>query len=121
MKTMMLAAICVMAAGIVGCSKDAKDSVNDSTKAIGKDVKAGAEDAGAAMSLTPEIKSAIVANPFLNEDGNVIDVDSTAEAVVLRGHVKSEKNRALAEEIARKILKDKGSKTPLKNELKVQP
>lgn len=101
-----------------GCDDSAKGAGNK-TDEIGADIKKGADNAGAAMSLTPDIKSAIVASPFLNEDGNLIDVDTTSEGVTLKGHVKSEKNRTMAEDIARKVMKDNGSQLPLQNKIEI--
>lgn len=119
-------------AGITaGCSETAKgiekdsavagEAVDKNTKDIQAGVKKDAGNIGAALSLTPVIKAAFIANPFLKESGNEIDVNSNAETVTLTGHVKSEKNRQLAEDTAAKILKDKGSKNKLINEITVVP
>jgi hypothetical protein len=57
---------------------------------------------------------------MLNEDGNLIDVDAGENEVFLRGHVKSEKLKNDAAEIANKIIQENGSKVTLKNELVVK-
>jgi osmotically-inducible protein OsmY len=121
----------VIALAIAGCGntadgvqKDATENsqkMSDSTKDATDKMKSGSAEAGAAISLTPAIKAAIVANPFLSESGNLIDVDSTAEAVTLKGHVKTEKAKNDAEELAKKIMTDKNATQPLHNELTIQP
>ncbi len=105
---------------LVGCSDTAAGVSSDSQK-MKAEVKDKASDLGAVVSLTPMIKAAFMANPFLNEPGNDIKVDSNAESVTLTGFVKSEKNKTLAEETVAKILKDKKSTIVVKNELLVKP
>ena len=114
------ASLLLVGAALVGCNDTAKGAEKDMGEA-GHEVRQDAKDAGAAVSLTPMVKSALVANPFLNESGNVIDVDSNSESVILKGHVKSEKNKQLATELAMKVLKDNSSKNKLDNQLVVTP
>ena len=101
-------------------TEEAGEAVKEGAEQAGEAVKEGAETASNAMTFTPEIKAAIVANPYLNDAGNMIDVDTTADAVILKGTVSSEKNKKLAEETATKVLKDKKSTLPVKNELVVK-
>ena len=123
--------ILVGACIVCGCGNTAegvkKDSVengqkmSDSAQKTGDAMKEGAANAGAAMTLTPVIKTALVANPFLNESGNLINVDSTEATVTLSGHVKSEKAKTEAGAITKKILDDKKATQTLKNDLEIKP
>lgn len=103
-----------------GCNDTAKGMSKDS-KEVGHEVRQTSKDASAAVALTPMVKAALVANPFLNKDGNAIDVDSTSDSVILKGHVTSEKNKEMAAELALKVIKDNSSENKLVNELKVIP
>lgn len=116
--TFAFIALSIALVSLQGCGNTA-DGASKDAKNAGAVIEKNANDAAAAISLTPAIKSALIANPFLNEDGNLIDVDSTPEKVTLSGHVKKESYRALADEIARKILRDKQSYVLLQNDIKV--
>ncbi len=113
-------ALAIALGSLQGCNNTADGASKDANNA-GAVIEKNANDAAAALSLTPAIKSALIANPFLSEDGNLIDVDTTPERVTLSGHVKKESYRTLAEELTRKILKDKQSTIPLRNDIKVLP
>ena len=105
---------------VAGCQNTADGVQKDASNAAVNTQK-GVEDAGAAVSLTPKVKTALVANPFLSEAGNSIDVDSTADRVTLKGFVTTDKNKKLAEELAAKVIKDSGSAAVLDNQLTVKP
>lgn len=78
------------------------------------------KDAVAAASLTPAIKVALTAEPSLNDEGNLIDVDTSEERGVLNGHVKSVALRQLAESVARRVLQDRKERQRLENRLEVK-
>lgn len=78
------------------------------------------KDASAAASLTPAIKVALTAEPSLNDEGNLIDVDTNEERVMLTGHVKSESLRQLADSVARRVLKDRNERQKLENRLTIK-
>jgi osmotically-inducible protein OsmY len=91
-----------------GASNMADDASNSTTQM------------GIAAVLTPKIKLAISGDKTLNADGNLINVDSTAEKITLEGHVTSEEMKKLAGEIAMKVLKENEATQPLDNQLTVQ-
>lgn len=107
----------------INASSKLKDGI-DSGANIAKDVVRGAKSAGddidAATQLTPRIKNAINAEPQLNLDGNVVDVDSTNENVTLSGHVSSQELRSLAGKIANEELAKAKATQILVNNLRVE-
>lgn len=115
----------------LGCSNTGeglqKDAELNGEKAsqLARDGMKGAEevrkDAAAAASLTPAIKVALTAEPTLNDEGNLIDVDTNEDRVVLSGHVKSEALRQLANSVARRVLQDRKERQRLVNRLEVKP
>lgn len=126
----LLALAALMSLGILaGCQNTAEGMKEDAQKNeanmkedsadMGEKIREGAEDA-AATGLTGLIKSAIIANPRLNNPANKIDVNSTAEHVELVGHVTTEDLKKTAGEIAATILKEQGAKQPLHNKLEVK-
>jgi hypothetical protein len=95
--------------GMAGCSEKTQEAVQEDTA-----------DATEAI-LTPKIKSAIIANPILNDPNNLIDVMTEGGTVYLRGHVVSEEAKAEATQIAQQVLDESESTFPLVNELEVKP
>ena len=82
-----------------------------------KTVEAAKEDTTATMeaTLTPKVKSALIANPILNDPNNLIDVGTEGGTVYLRGHVVSEEAKNEATQIAQRVLDETGSKFQLVN------
>jgi osmotically-inducible protein OsmY len=128
-KTILILTSCLLGLTL-GCSKTAEGMKKDNESAR-QDVASGAsnmvDDAsnasanmGVAAMLTPKIKLAITADKTLNADGNLINVDSTSELITLQGHVTSEKMKALAGEIAQKVMTENEAKQTLMNQLVVQ-
>jgi osmotically-inducible protein OsmY len=101
----LLVAGCLLA----GCSEKTSRAVQEDT-----------QDTVEAV-LTPKIKSAIIANPILNEDGNVIDVETEDGVVYLRGHVMTQEAKDEASQIAQRVLDESESDYRLLNELEIQP
>ena len=121
----------VVSFGSIGCQNTAEGVAEDSQNA-GKAIETGAKeaadatkdaakDASAALSLTPKVKNAIVADAQLNDPKNNIDVDSKDNVVHLKGHVTSSALKTKAGEIAQKVLNDANATDKLSNELVVQP
>lgn len=107
-----------------GIKKDAVKDSGDAAKVVQEAQDRADEtgrDIGAAVTLTPAIKSAILADASLNASGNSIDVDSTEERVVLSGSVMSEQLRTLAGTIARKVITEKNGKQVVENKLEIRP
>ncbi len=116
---------------LVGCDntaeavkKDAVDNgqkVADATNTAADTMKANSDNAAAALTLTPAIKAAIIEDQSLSESGNLVDVDSTSTTITLSGHVKSEKTKWRAEELARRVMADKHATQSLQDDLIIQP
>lgn len=141
MKISQLGLIAIFAFCVVGCQKtsegakeDIRDnSINASTtlkkgfddganmaKNAAIEVKEAGKNLGAAAQLTPRVKNALNAEPKLNADSNLIDVDSTKEEVTLSGHVTSESLKALAGKLAKEELVKAKASQKLTNNLRVQ-
>jgi predicted small secreted protein len=118
MKKIALFAAGAMLLTILGCENTAEGIKKDAEKDSRQAAEAG-RDIGSAISLTPTIKAAIVADPTLNDPGNEINVETSEEQVVLKGHVKTEEMKAMAADIAQRTIKDKGGKQSVVNELVV--
>lgn len=106
-----------------GMKKDAEIN-SDKTSRAAEDVGAKALETGndmsAAMTLTPAVKKAFQDDASMASAVSNIDVDSTEEKVVLNGAVTSEEQKSKAEEIAKKIIKERNGKQSVENNLKVQ-
>jgi len=107
----------------IDASNRLKQSIDNGAN-VAKNVKSEAKNAGenigAATGLTPRIKNAINADPKLNSDQNLIDVDSTKDKVSLSGHVASEELKALAGTIAKSEMQKAKAQQKLVNNLVVQ-
>lgn len=79
-----------------------------------------AKDTSAALVLTPKVKNAIIADPQLNEPGNLINVESKDNVVHLVGYVKTEALKKRAGNIAEGVLRAGNSTDKLSNELEVK-
>ena len=107
-----------------GAKKDAEAGGEKASQVADDAMKRGDEagkDLGAAVNLTPAIKTAITSEPSLNDPANLINVDSSDEAVTLKGHVKSAALKALAGDIAVRTIQEKAGKQKVINELEVKP
>ena len=128
MKTTIYAALAAGILALAGCSNTAegmKEDANNAGRETAQTVENTREAAGeaaenaAASTLTPRIKTAIVADTLLNDDKNRIDVDSREGVVTLRGHVATQDLKDHAEKVARKIMDEADAKETLRNELVV--
>lgn len=131
-KWLLLSALSlVVGFGTVGCQKTAEGVAEDTTNA-GKAIETGAKEAGkatkdaskdisAAVTLTPKVKDAIIADKDLSDSHNEIDVDSADNVVHLKGHVTSAALKTKAGEIAQRTLKEANATDKLSNELQVKP
>ena len=104
-------------------TKAAADQAAASTKAAAD--KAGAavakvpQDIGAATVVTPEIKTAIVRDPILNDPSNLVNVDAKDHTVTLSGHVMKASMKQRAGEDAQAVLDKRHGDFTLKNNLTV--
>jgi predicted small secreted protein len=121
----------VVGFGAIGCQNTA-EGVAEDTQTAGKAIETGAreaadatkdaaKDTSAALTLTPKVKNAIVADTQLNDPKNEIDVDSKDNVVHLKGHVTSAALKTKAGEIAQRVLTDAHATDKLSNELEVRP
>ncbi len=131
-----LFALAVAALAIVGCNDTAAGMAEDTSEnaeAVAEGSERAAEAAEnaadnvgeatadvAATTLTARIKSAYVANPILNEDNVKIDVDSSAEQVVLKGYVATKEQHEMAVSIAQKVIEEAGDDQKLIDNLTMQ-
>jgi len=111
--------VLVVVVSLGGCDDTAR-GVSKDTGEAGEEVRANAKKAGVAVSIIPKIQVAFSANPFLNDKENEIKIEQTERAIVLRGTVKKSKNIALAETMAREVMKDDGTTLNFTNELKLR-
>jgi osmotically-inducible protein OsmY len=115
---------------LIGCSNPAEGMKKDNEIArqdmasgasnMADDASNSTQQMGIAAMLTPKIKLAISGDKTLNADGNLINVNSTAEKVTLEGHVTSEAMKTLAGEIALRTLEANDAKQKVDNQLIVQ-
>jgi osmotically-inducible protein OsmY len=115
---------------LIGCSNTAEGMKKDNEIArqdmasgasnMADDASNSTQQMGIAAMLTPKIKLAISGDKTLNADGNLINVNSTAEKVTLEGHVTSEAMKTLAGEIALRTLEANDAKQKVDNQLIVQ-
>lgn len=100
----LLAACALLMAGCGRTAESMQEDAADTTEAV----------------LTPKIKAAIIANPILNEEGNLIDVETDNGTVYLRGHVMTEEAKSEATQIAQRVLDESKSDFTLVNELEIK-
>jgi osmotically-inducible protein OsmY len=104
MKYMLLALLLCLAVSACNQSEGEAETMGDKVGAAIEDATEAtadfATDATMAATVTPSIKSAIIADPGLNSPENVIDVSSKDRKVYLTGHVGSAELKSRAQEIA---------------------
>ena len=104
-------------------TKNAADQAGKATKdaadKAGKAVAKVPQDIGAATVVTPEVKTAILRDPILNDTSNHINVDAHDHAVVLSGHVMKAAMKQRAAEDAQSVLDKRHGDFTLSNNLTV--
>lgn len=86
---------------------------------VGAAVAKAPEDAAAATVVTPEVKTAIVRDPILNDPKNVVNVSSADNVVHLTGHVGTASMKQRATEDAQAVLSKRHGNYTVSNELAV--
>ncbi len=130
----------VLAVGLAGCgntlSGAKQDAATDTQKVstaadqaaakttaaahkVGAAVAKVPEDAAAATVVTPEVKTAIVRDPVLNDPRNVVNVASADNVTHLTGHVVNASMKQRATEDAQAVLSKRHSNFTVSNELQV--
>jgi osmotically-inducible protein OsmY len=128
----IILAFATLAIGCTNSGEGTKDSLRDNSIKASAKLKEGFDDGanmakkagaeiGAAAQLTPRIKTAITADPKLNADGNLIDVDSRTEKVTLSGHVLSQGLKDLAGKIAKEEMVKAKAQQKFSNDLEIKP
>jgi osmotically-inducible protein OsmY len=139
MKLTIIAFLAALALGLVGCSPQTAEKVEDATKAAGQDIKnettkagaavvEGAEKAGSAMEGAVDKAGAAidagkvklkVTNALLtgNLDAKDLDVSISGSTVTLKGSVATEANKTSATSLAKGAA---GADMDVKNELTVR-
>lgn len=123
----VLAVICA-AALLAGCSAEteqqlqrtADEAASEAEKVAsetGETAESALRDMSVAARLTPKIKQAIVDDDALKDDRNQIDVDTTEDAVYLRGRVVNQYMKNRAEKIAKDVIQAEDESVSVKNEL----
>lgn len=124
-----LPAVLLLCTGLTGCSNTisgaGQDVSNDAAKTAqaaanaGNAVKDVPHDIDAAAAVTPEVKTAIVRDPVLNDPHNVINVNSHDHITHLTGHVADASMKQRATEDAQTVLSRRHPNYKVSNELKV--
>lgn len=106
-----------------GCNAQTQQQVEDTTRSVASDVKENAgqavdatKAAAAEAEITTSVKSALMASDKV--DTAALNVDTEGQTVYLRGAVKTDDEKALAEEIAKNTVAQGVTVT---NELAVSP
>ena len=89
----------------------AQNAKQDTTRAV--------RNADAGVAVTPEVKTAIVRDPILNDPANLINVESANHVTHLTGHVTKASMKARATEDAQAALAKHNKSYRVSNELTV--
>lgn len=84
-------------------SRDAARDVSDASKDAARAVKDAATDVGRAADAaveTVDVKTALMADPRVNAGGINVDSDRETKTVTLKGHVPTNEQRVIAEQVA---------------------
>ena len=85
--------------------------------AVGSEAKDVPKDVNSAAIITPEVKTAIVRDPVLNNPANLINVNSHDNVTHLTGHVLTADMKARAQEDAQVVLTKRHPDYKVSNEL----
>lgn len=130
--------ITALMASIVGCSNTTNGAMQDASnnaKAVDKaaastdaavskaagSVKDLPKDVNSAAIITPEVKTAIIRDPVLNNPQNLVNVDSHDNVTKLSGHVLSAEMKQRAADDAQTVLTKRHPDYKLVNQLVVKP
>ena len=111
--TLLACAILLGPAALVGSSSMAR------SQGAAHQAKEQMRDATDALSITPQVKSAIIADPQLNNRRNHINVGTKDYVLHLTGHVVSQAMRSRAAKVAAGKLNAMHKKYKVSNELSV--
>ena len=95
------------------------DRVGSAAQKATGDIAAATKNGADALTLTPKVKAAIIADTELNNTANKINVESGDNKVVLNGNVTTDALKKKAGQIAEKAVKDAGASNTVTNNLTV--
>ncbi len=98
---------------------DAAQTTKQAADKAGKAVAKVPQDIGAATVVTPEVKTAIIRDPILNDPSNLINVNSHDHAVVLTGHVSKASMKQRATDDAQNVVDKRHGDFTVDNQLTV--
>jgi len=108
------------ATAVQNAADKAADVTKDATNKAVVETKEATANAGDALTMTPKVKNAIIANSTLNNPKNEVNVDTKDGVVHLKGHVLTNDMKKLAGDTAAKTVKESGSKDTVMNQLTVE-
>lgn len=85
-------------------AQDAGNAVKTGVQQTGAAVVTGARDVKDAAAVTPEVKTAIIRDPVLNNSANLVNVAAAGKTVTLTGHVRTASMKQRATEDAQASL-----------------
>ncbi len=104
----------------VGSAADnAGKDIGSAASTAGHDIGKGAKNTTSATVVTPEIKTAIIRDPILNNSHNLINVESKNGVVHLTGHVTSANMKTRAEQDAQATLQKHNRTDKVQDDLTV--
>jgi len=126
---LMFGVVVCLGAGLTGCANTLNGAKQDANTDAQKTAAAASQvrqavkdvphDIDAAAAVTPEVKTAIIRDPVLNNQNNVINVNSHDHVTHLTGHVMSASMVERATEDAQVILTKRHPNYKVSNELTV--
>ncbi|MCA1596302.1 MAG: BON domain-containing protein [Chloroflexi bacterium] len=104
---------------VANSTKNAAAATQHAVANAGHEAHMGAKNTAGATVVTPEVKSAIVRDPVLNDRRNEINVNTRDGVVHLEGHVQTASMKARASEDAQAELTKHNRQDKVQNDLKV--
>jgi len=100
--------------------EQASRQIDDWSDKISENKHVMGSNYGDSKMLAPKIKHAFLAETLLNENGTIIEVETSDSKVILKGLVPSELLKTLATDITVKVMEDNDATQPLENLLHIQ-
>ncbi len=100
-------------------TKDAARTTGELVGGAANSVKEGAEQAGAAVTITPAVKTALASNKQIDASTLNVDTIEDKKVVVIRGTQKTSAQKDMATTVAKKAVADAGASYSIRNEIKV--
>ena len=104
---------------VATATDDAAAKTAAAAHAVGHEAKDVPKDVNSAAIITPEVKTAILRDPVLNNPANLINVNSHDNVTHLKGHVMTADMKTRAQEDAQVVLSKRHPDYKVSNELAV--